>query len=119
MSESKDILAELMERRNEIAAIAGIEAECVRVVRQDEYSGFRKPSEAIVSYLDRAKKPQTREEICSVLVEGRYGRGTNRPYWDLIRAVDYQVSKKRLVERSGLIGKQEWPKDLFVAEKTA
>lgn len=54
-----------------------------------------------------------------MLVEGRYGRGTNRRYWDLIRAVDYQVSKKRLVERSGLIGKPEWPKDLFVAEKTA
>lgn len=127
-----DIRAELTERRDKTlielrdrepelvamltqlnAALAGIDAESVRVVRQDEYSGFRKPSEAIYAFLERVQKPQLREVMCRALVDGGYGRGTDRPYWDLVRAVDYQIGKKRLVERNGLIGKPEWAEDLF------
>lgn len=92
MSEEKTILAELKERRaklfeelrdreperiaklNELdAAISGINAESGRIVRHDEYSGFRKPSEAINAYLDRVQKPQIREVMCKVLVDGGYG----------------------------------------------
>jgi hypothetical protein len=132
----KSILAELIERRDEVllklrdrepdlvskltqlnAAISGIETVSARVVRQDEYSGFRKPSPALFSYLDRVQKPHLRDEMCQVLVDGGYGRGTNRPYWDLIRAIDYQIGKKRLVERNGLIGKPDWPEGLFLSEE--
>ena len=95
------------------AAISGIEAETSRAIKQGEYSGFRKPSPALCSYLDRVQKPQVREEMCQALVDGGYGRGTNRPYWDLIRAIDYQIGKKRLVERNGLIGRPDWPEELF------
>lgn len=136
MSEPKSILAELIERRDEVilklrdrepdlveqlnqlnAAISGIGSESKRVVRQDEYSGFRKPSEALFAYLDRLQRPQVREEMCKALVDGGYGRGTDEPYWDLIRATYYQVKKKRLVERNGLIGKSDWPKELFETQK--
>lgn len=134
MSAEKDILAELTERRDEVflklrdrepdlvakltqlnAAIAGIQAESSRVIKIDEYSGFRKPSEALFAYLDKIKKPQPREEMCQAIVDGGYGMGTDRPYWDLIRATDYQILKKRLVERNGLIGKSDWPEEYFNA----
>ena len=136
MTEPKTILAELLERRDGVflklrdrepdlvaqlnqlnAAISGIEAESTRVIRQDEYSGFRKPSEALFAFLDRVQKPQNRDAMCQTLVDGGYGRGTDDPYWDLIRATYYQIKKKRLVERNGLIGKPEWSKDSFVQEK--
>jgi hypothetical protein len=132
LTDDKTILAELIERRDEVflkmrdrepvlvekwiqlnAAISGIEAEFGRIVRQDEYSGFRKPSDAIFAYLDRVQKPQIREEMCQALTDGGYGRGTERPYWDLIRGVDYQVGKKKLVEHNGLIGRPDWSEDIF------
>jgi hypothetical protein len=83
MTGPKSILAELKERRDEVllklrdrepelaaklsqlnAAISGIEAETSRVIENGEYSGFRKPSPALFSYLDRVQKPQVREEMC-------------------------------------------------------
>lgn len=137
MTTDKDIHAELVERRDEVfaklrdrepdlvarwvqlnAAIAGIEAESTRVVRKDEYSGFRKPSEALFAYLDRIARPQAREEIAQALVDGGYGRGTKKPYWILVRTVEYQLEKEgaELKEINGLVGRIEWPKDLFVGE---
>lgn len=129
------ILAELKERRDKVlndlrerepdvakkliqlnAAISGIEAESGDV-REDDYSGFRKPSEAIFGYLDIVKKPQKRDEMCRALVNGGYGDGKESHYWILIRMVNYQVDKERLVERNGLIGKPDWPRALFEAEK--
>jgi hypothetical protein len=136
MTGPKSILAELIERRDEVllklrdrepelaaklsqlnAAISGIEAESSRVFKQDEYSGFRKPSPALFSFLARVQKPQPRDEMCQVLVDGGYGRGTDDPYWDLMRAIYYQIRKNRLVERNGLIGKPDWPKGLFFPEE--
>lgn len=38
----------------------------------NEYSGIRKPSEALSTYLDRVQKPQTREAIGQALVDGGY-----------------------------------------------
>ena len=130
------ILAELIERRDEVllklrrrepelvaklsqlnAAISGIETETSRVIKQGEYSGFRKPSPALFSYLDRAQKPQVREEMCQALVDGGYGRGTVGPYWILIRTIDYQIGRKRLVERNGLIGRPDWSEGLFLPEE--
>jgi len=138
MTEQKTILAELLERRDEVfvklrdrepelvaqlnqlnAAISGIEAESSRTIRQDEYVGFRKPSEALFSYLDRVQRPQKRDEMCQTLVDGGFGRGTDEPYWDLIRATYYQIKKKRLIERNGLIGKSDWPKDWFQEKERA
>lgn len=132
----KTILAELIERRDEVlqklrdrepdlfakmiqlnAAISGIEAESTRVVKQGEYSGFRKPSEALFAYLDRVQKPQIKEEMCRALVDGGYGGGEESDYWILIRSADYQIGKKRLIERNGLVGKAGWPKALFEAQK--
>jgi hypothetical protein len=132
MTGPKSILAELIERRDKVllelrdrepdlvakltqlnAAISGIEAEPTRVVRQDEYSGFRRPSPALFFYIDRMQKPQPRDEMCQVLVDGGYTDDTDDPYWSLIRATYYQKKKKRLVERNGLIGKPEWPEELF------
>jgi hypothetical protein len=136
MTGEKSILAELIERRDDVilmlrdrepalvekltqlnAAISGIETESPRAVKEDEYSGFRKPSPALFFYLDRMQKPLPRDEMCQVLVDGGYGRGTDEPYWDLIRATYYQIKKKRLVERNGLIGKPEWPEELFLPEE--
>jgi hypothetical protein len=51
--------------------------------------------------------------MCQALVDGGYGRGTDGPYWILIRTIDYQIGKKRLVERNGLIGKPDWPEGCF------
>lgn len=140
MSEPKDNLglADLIERRDEVlrklrerepevverliflnGAIYGAQAESARMVRPDEYAGIHKPSDALFSYLDKMKTPQIREEMCQALVDGGYTDKTEDPYWSLIRATYYQVRKKRLVERSGLLGKSEWPKELFVAKKEA
>lgn len=135
MSEKKSILAELIERRDEVflklrdrepelyaemielnAAISGIKAESARVVRKDEYSGFRKPSEALIAYLDRVQKPQIREEMCRALVDGGYGGGKESHYWVLIRSVEYQVREKKdpvLKEINGLVGKLDWPEEWF------
>jgi hypothetical protein len=81
------------------------------------YSGFRKPSEALLAYLDRVQGPQPREKVCQALVDGGFGRGTKRPYWDLMRAIYYQIRKKRLVERNGLIGRPDWSEGLFLPEE--
>ena len=135
MSET-NLLAELKERRNDVllklrdrepelvaqliqlnAAISGMEAESKRVVIDHECSGFRRPSDALISYLNRAMKPQDREAMCQVLVSGGYGHGTKRPYWDLIRAVDYQIKTKRWVEINGLVGKADWPKKMFLTAR--
>jgi hypothetical protein len=134
MTGSKSILAELIERREKVflelrdrepdlveqlnqlnAAISGINAESARVVRKDKYSGFRKPSPALFSYLDHVQKPQVREEMCQALVDGGYGRGTEGPYWILIRTIDYQTTKSKpsLKQINGLIGKLDWPEELF------
>lgn len=138
MSEKKSILAELIERRDEVflkmrdrepelyaemielnAAISGIKAESSRFVRQDEYSAFRKPSEAIFAYLDRVQKPQPQDEMCQDMVNGGYGRGTERPYADLYNGINYQVTKDKpsLKQINGLIGKLEWPEEWFVTQK--
>lgn len=92
-------------------AISGLEAGSVR---KGEFSGFRKPSEAIFAYLDQRAKPQVKEDICRTLVNGGYGEGTEDSYWILIRSVNYQIERDRLVEINGLIGKAEWPKKMFL-----
>jgi hypothetical protein len=137
LTDDKSILVELIERRDEVflklrdrepdlvskltqlnAAISGIEAESTRLVKRDEYSGFRKPSDALFAYLDRAQKPQVREEMCRALVNGGYTDDTDDSYWSLIRATYYQIKMKRLVKRNGLLGKSEWPKDIFNGPST-
>jgi hypothetical protein len=128
MTESKSLIAELKQRRDNLllklrerepemvaqliqlnVAISGLDAGSAR---RGEYSGFRKPSEAIFAYLDQTAKPQVREDMCRALVNGGYGDGTD-PYWDLIRTTYYQIKKKRLIEINGLIGKADWPKKMF------
>jgi hypothetical protein len=125
---SQNLLAELKQRREKLllklrescpeiaaqliqlnVAISGLEAGSVG---NGEYSGFRKPSEALFSYLDQTAKPQVREDICRALVNGGYGNGTEASYWILMRMANYQTEKGRLVKINGLIGKKEWPKKI-------
>ena len=129
LSKPKSLLAEMKGRRDEVllrlrerepeliaqltqlnAAISGIEAGSVR---KGEYSGFRKPTEAIFSYLDQTARPQVREDMCRALVDGGYGDGTKDSYWILIRTVNYHIGRKRLLGVNGLIGKADWPESLF------
>lgn len=131
----KDILAELTQRRDEVlnklrarepdlvgqmiqfnAAIVGIKAESKPIIKSDEYSGFRKPSGALFAYLDKMKKPQPRDKMCQAIIDGGYTDDTDNPYWSLMRGVYYQIKKKRLIERNELIGKSDWPKEVFKAE---
>jgi hypothetical protein len=136
MTGPKSILEELIERRDKVflqlrdrepelvaklsqlnAAISGIEAETSPVIKPGEYSGFRKPSDAIFAYLDRVQKPHVREEMCRALVDGGYGRGTVGSYWILIRTINYQIDRKRLVKRNGLIGRPDWSEGFFLPEE--
>lgn len=130
-----NILLELKERRDQVlsklrarepdltaqlvqlnAAIAGIEAESGRAVRQEEYTLFRRPSEAIHAYLDRVQIPKPSRAIAQALVDGGYAREATRPFWDVIDAIKYQLEIEKLKEVNGLVGKVDWPTELFVAE---
>lgn len=136
-AEPPNILLELKERRDQVlsklrtldpnltaqlvqlnAAIVGIEAESGRAVRQEEYAHFRKPSEAIHAYLDRVQIPKSNRAIAQALVDGGYARESTRPFWDVIDAIKYQLETERLKEVNGLVGKIDWPNDLFVAESS-
>jgi hypothetical protein len=125
MTESKSLLAELKQRRdNLLLKLREREPEMIAQVIQlnvaisglEAGSVFRKPSEAIFSYLDQRARPQVREDICRALVNGGYGEGTEKSYWILIRSVNYQVETKRLIEINGLIGKADWPKKMFAEQ---
>jgi hypothetical protein len=57
--------------------------------------------------------------IAKVLEEGGFARGqVQRPYWNVLSPIDYHLesskSSKRIVEINGLIGKADWPKEMFV-----
>ena len=57
--------------------------------------------------------------IAKVLEEGGFARGqVQRPYWNVLSAIDYHLesskSSKRIAEINGLIGKADWPKEMFV-----
>jgi hypothetical protein len=132
MKESESLLAELKQRREkillklrEVAPEASVELTDLNVAisglergspaEKGDYSGFHKPSGAIFSYLNNVPNPQSPEEIAKAIVKGGYTGETGDPYWILIRSIGYQVDKKRLVKRNNLIGKPEWPKELFVS----
>lgn len=98
------------------AAIEAMDATAETGV--DEYYGFRKPLDAIEAYLDKKGKPAPRRTIAKVLEEGGFARGqVQRPFWNVLSAIDYHLeqakSEKRFVEINGLIGKAEWPEEMF------
>lgn len=99
------------------AAIAAMDETAETVV--DEYYGFRKPLDAIGAYLDKKGKPAPRRTIAKVLEEGGFARGqVQRPFWNVLSAIDYHLEqskseKKRFVEINGLLGKVEWPEEMF------
>jgi hypothetical protein len=86
-----------------------------------EYEGadLSKPLDAIEAYLDKRGYPATRELIAKSLQDGGWGRDrVARPYWNLLSIMEYQFSPKLksepgLRELNGLVGRVEWPDDVF------
>jgi hypothetical protein len=119
----EQVIAKLRNREPELTAelvqwnsvIGALEAEAGRAVLREEYTHFRKPSEAIHAYLRRIQLPQPRRTIAKALVDGGYARESQRPFWDVIDAIKYQLDVEQLKEVNGLVGEVDWPEDIFVS----
>jgi hypothetical protein len=88
----------------------------------DEYASIFKPLDAIESYLDKTGKPAAREVLAKSLEDGGWGKGrVKRPYWNLLSILEYHLgpsfkSEPRFKEINGLVGRIEWPDDVFYRE---
>ena|SRR5579871_3152363 len=129
----KPILAALRERRTEIIAqlrkiAPDLTDELVntdrhialeeRPPRQGEYSRFRKPSGAIVFHIDIIQAPQSHEEFAEAIVNAGYDpfKDKDEVYWNVMRAISHQIKKGLVKEVNGLIGKPDWPDEMFKSE---
>jgi hypothetical protein len=114
-----ELVAELLQLE---AAIAAMDAVAKSIT--NEYSGFRKPLDAIEAFLDKRGKPTPRRTIAKMLEQGGFARGqVQHPFWNVLSVIEYHLARsksaKRLVEINGLIGKMEWPEDMFVTDVSA
>jgi hypothetical protein len=110
-----DLVNELLQL-NIALAVLEYKAE----IENDEYLGYRSPLDAMLLYLDKVARAVPRERMAKEIAAGGYGRGTiQRPYWTLLATINYHLEgkKKRIVERNGLIGKPDWPEELFKPEE--
>jgi hypothetical protein len=99
------------------AAIAAMDAVAKSIA--NEYNGFRKPLDAIEAFLDKRGKPTPRRTIAKMLEQGGFARDqVQHPFWNVLSVIEYHLTRsksaKRLVEINGLIGKIDWPEDMFV-----
>lgn len=86
----------------------------------DEYYDIRKPLDAVEAYLSKTGKPSSMKTIAKVCMEGGFGRGqVQRPDQNIEYAVVRNIDKspkdkkKRFKEINGLVGKVEWPEEMF------
>lgn len=101
------------------AAIEAMDTTAERIV--DEYRGIRRPLDAVDHFFKKTGGPAAREFIAKTLEDGGFAKDeVQRPYWNVISAIDYNIEKakkKRVKEVNGLIGKFEWTDDMFAIQK--
>jgi hypothetical protein len=90
--------------------------------KESAYAEIYKPLDAVDAYLESTGKPAPRETIARALADGGWGAGRkSRPYWNLLSMMKYHLgtgdkslkSEPRLKEINKLVGKVEWPDEMF------
>lgn len=88
----------------------------VAATQSGEFDWCEYPIDAIEAYLDKVKAPQERETIVRDLIASGFRRTweTNIP-WAIKYGFRYHLKTgtERIKEINGLVGKYEWPDDMF------
>ena len=87
----------------------------------DAYYDIRKPLDAVEAYLKKIGRPTAMKAIAKDCMAGGFGRGqVQRPDQNIMYALRRNIEKeeksaKRFKELNGLVGKVEWPEEMFSA----